>query len=105
MVASARADEHFDPFASMHGQPPKHKRVYEGLGPDSLTAEEIQKYAAPALDPVVSRRIQAMLDVRAADGGAVIGDRGDRQFFGWKVTGVSQVWRQDGAMKYPVQLT
>jgi len=103
-AAPAQAD-HFDPFASMHGQPPKHKRVYEGLGPGSLSAAEIQKYAAPPLAPAVSRRIQAMLDVRSAGGDAVIGDRGDRQFFTWKVTGVSQVWRQDGAMKYPVQLT
>lgn len=53
----------------------------------------------------MSRHIQAVLDGSGAGGDAVLGDRGDRQFFTWRVTGVNQVWRQDGAMKYPVQLT
>jgi len=103
-VVPARADQRFDPFASMHGQPPAKKRSYEGLGPESLSPEEVAKFAAPALDPAVSRRIQAMLDVRGAGGGAIT-DKGDRQYFTWRVTGTNQVWRQDGAMKFPVQLT
>jgi dipeptidyl aminopeptidase/acylaminoacyl peptidase len=88
MVAPARADQ-FDPFASMHGQPPKPKR----------------DYAPRALDPALSRRIAAMLDLRGAGDGAALGDHGDREVFTWNVTGTNQVWRQDGPMKYPVQLT
>ncbi|NVB79023.1 MAG: S9 family peptidase [Kofleriaceae bacterium] len=45
-----------------------------------------------------------MLDVRGAGGGALTKD-GARMFFNWRVTGTTQVWRQDGAMKLPVQLT
>jgi dipeptidyl aminopeptidase/acylaminoacyl peptidase len=77
---------------------------YTGLGAESVSAEVIAKFAAPPLDPKVSRRIQTMLDVRGAGGGAMTSD-GKRMFFSWRVTGTTQVWRQDGAMKLPVQLT
>ena len=77
---------------------------YSGLGADSVTAADIAKFAAPPLDGKVSRRIQTMLDVRGAGGGALTRD-GKRMFFNWRVTGTTQVWRQDGAMKLPVQLT
>jgi len=102
----AHADTHFDPFTSMHGRPPEPaKKVgYSGLGAESLSPEVIAKFAAPPLDPAVSRRIQAMLDVRGV-GGGIVGNRGDRQYFSWRVTGTAQVWRQDGPMKFPVQLT
>ncbi|MBV8757134.1 MAG: S9 family peptidase [Deltaproteobacteria bacterium] len=45
-----------------------------------------------------------MLDLRGI-GGGVISDRGDRQFFTWRVTGTEQVWRQDGPRAWPVQMT
>lgn len=77
---------------------------YSGLGAESVTADDIAKFAAPPLDSTVSRRIQTMLDVRGAGGGALTKD-GARMFFNWRVTGTTQVWRQDGAMKLPVQLT
>ena len=77
---------------------------YSGLGAESVTAEDIAKFAAPPLDSKVSRRIQTMLDVRGAGGGALT-KNGARMFFNWRVTGTTQVWRQDGAMKLPVQLT
>ncbi|MBX3157476.1 MAG: S9 family peptidase [Deltaproteobacteria bacterium] len=77
---------------------------YTGLGADSVPASEIAKFAAPPLDEHVSRKIQAMLDVRGP-GNGVITSKGDRMVFGSRVTGTAQVWRQDGAMKFPVQLT
>jgi prolyl oligopeptidase PreP (S9A serine peptidase family) len=45
-----------------------------------------------------------MLDVRGASGGDLTRN-GKRMFFTWKVTGTTQVWRQDGPMTLPVQLT
>ena len=45
-----------------------------------------------------------MLDVRAPGPGVVSPD-GKRLFFGWRVTGTSQVWRLDGPRSFPVQLT
>jgi len=94
----------YDPFAYAHGRPPAMKHPYSGLGTATVSPEDIQKYAPAALDPAVSRHIQALLDVRGADAG-VITAKGDRMFFAWKITGTAQVWRQDGAMKYPIQLT
>src|SRR3569623_114979 len=100
----ARA-QRFDPFSSMHGQPPKPKVAgYSGSGAESVSPEVIARYAAPALDERISRRIAAMLDVQGMTGG-IVSDRGDRQYFTWRVTGTPQVWRQDGPQKWPVQLT
>jgi dipeptidyl aminopeptidase/acylaminoacyl peptidase len=78
--------------------------TYSGLGAESVTAADIATFAAPQLDAKVSRRIQTMLDVRGTGGGALTA-KGDRMFFNWRVTGTTQVWRQDGAMRLPVQLT
>ena len=77
---------------------------YSGLGAESVTAAEIAKYTAPPLDERVSRKIQAMLDVRGA-GNGLITSKGDRMVFSSAVTGTPQVWRQDGPMKFAVQLT
>lgn len=77
---------------------------YKGLGADSVPAETVAKFAPPPLDHDVSRKIQAMLDVRGPGAGLVT-SKGDRMLFAWRVTGTSQIWRQDGPQKMPVQLT
>src|SRR5437879_6304942 len=77
---------------------------YTGLGAESLPAAELAKYAAPPLPEQVSRRIQAMLDVRGA-GNGFITPNGDRIVFASRVTGTPQIWRQDGPMSFPIQLT
>ena len=103
----AGADSKVDPFATPHAtkQPPAAERApYSGLGAESVSAEDIAKFVAPPLDAQVSRRIQAMLDVRGS-GSGLITARGDRMFYTSAVTGSPQVWRQDGAMKFPVQMT
>ena len=86
---------------------------YAGLGADSLSPQDIARFAPPPLDGRRSRRIQAMLDVRGngvtagveGAGVSLMTAKGDRQFFRSVVTGIDQVWRQDGPMSYPVQLT
>jgi len=83
---------------------PKAARGYTGLGAESVSPEDVARYAAPPLAPAVARRIQAMLDVRGAGSGAIT-SKGDRMFFTSPITGSPQVWRQDGPMRFPVQLT
>ena len=78
--------------------------AYSGLGADSISAQDIARFAPPPLDERVSRRIQAMLDVRGAAPGQST-SKGDRQFFTSRLTGVDQVWRQDGPMKLAIELT
>jgi len=77
---------------------------YNGLGAESISPQEVARFAAPPLDPAVSRRIQAMLDVRGA-GAGFLTSKGDRMLYTSRVTGTSQVWRQDGPMRLAVQLT
>jgi dipeptidyl aminopeptidase/acylaminoacyl peptidase len=84
--------------------PPPRSGGYSGLGAESVSPQEIARYAPPALDPRMSRKIQAMLDVRGSGTGLTT-SRGDRQIFTSRTTGTTQIWRQDGPMKFPVQLT
>ena len=77
---------------------------YEGHGLTSLPAEVLQKYRPQPLPGDVSRRIQAFMDI-SGPGMGVIAPDGKRLFFGWSVTGVAQLFRLDGAMRFPVQLT
>lgn len=77
---------------------------YAGLGAESVSPEVVARFAPTALDPAVSRSIQTLLDIRGAGSGLVTA-RGDRMVFASKVTGTTQVWRQDGPGKLAVQLT
>ncbi|NRF69060.1 S9 family peptidase [Aquincola sp. S2] len=45
-----------------------------------------------------------MLDLRPP-GAGVLSPDGKRLYFSWRVTGVDQVWRLDGADRFPLQLT
>ncbi|HTL38666.1 MAG TPA: prolyl oligopeptidase family serine peptidase [Kofleriaceae bacterium] len=98
-----------NPFEKPHGVPASMKptpppSTYAGLGAESMSPEDVAKFAAPPLDPKVSRMIQSMLDVRGAGGGAITKD-GKRQYYTSSITGTPQVWRQDGPMKLPSQMT
>ena len=64
----------------------------------------LARYSPRPLEATLSRPIQAMLDVRAP-GAGVLSDDGRRLFFSWRVTGTNQLWRLDGADRFPVQLT
>lgn len=101
LASQALAQPSKQPAPPMRPPPPG---GYTGLGAESVSAKDIARFTAPPLDPAVSRRIQAMLDVRGA-GSGIITSRGDRMLFTSAVTGVPQVWRQDGPMRFPVQLT
>ena len=77
---------------------------YSGLGADSLSREEVARYAPSPLDAQTSRRIQALLDVRGSRAGYTT-SRGARQVYTSRLTGIDQVFRQDGPMQFPIQLT
>lgn len=77
---------------------------YGGFGSETVTPEVIRRFAPPSLPPELSARIQSLLDVRSSGAGLVSPD-GRRLYFGWAVTGLSQVWRVDGPERFPVQMT
>ena len=77
---------------------------YTGHGAGSVRPEVVARYAPPPLDPASTRRIEALLDVRAPGLGIVSPD-GRRLYFGWRITGTSQVFRLDAPLGFPVQMT
>jgi dipeptidyl aminopeptidase/acylaminoacyl peptidase len=77
---------------------------YTGLGVASVDPEILKRYAPTPLPSDLSRRIQAMLDVRSAAPGALSPD-GKSLYFTWTVTGQRQVWRVDGPQRFPIQVT
>jgi protease II len=78
--------------------------TYSGLGADSVNKEIVAKFAPPPLDPSFSRTIELMLDVRAPGLGIPAPD-GNALYFGWGITGSSQVFKLDKPKGFPVQLT
>jgi len=79
-------------------------QTYSGHGASSVSKEVLEKFAPKPLSEALIRGIQAMLDVRSPNGGMLSPD-GKALYFGWRVTGVPQVWRIDGPGRFPVQLT
>lgn len=77
---------------------------YAGHGAESVPPEILAKYAARPLPPALARRIQTLFDVRAPGAGMLTPD-GRALYFTWTITGVRQVFRVDGAMRFPTQLT
>jgi dipeptidyl aminopeptidase/acylaminoacyl peptidase len=77
---------------------------YEGFGKDSVDPKIIAKYAPTPLKPEVSRKIQAMLDLRSPGMGILSPDK-KSLFFSWRVTGTNQVWKLNSPMGFPVQMT
>lgn len=77
---------------------------YAGHGAESVSKEVLERFAPKAVPEDLARSIQARLDVRSPGMGRLTPD-GKRLFFSWRVTGVAQLWRLDGPMTFPVQMT
>jgi hypothetical protein len=80
-------------------KPPGKSDGYSGLGAESVSAQEIAKYAAAPLPETVTRKIQAML-VRGA-GTGILTSKGDRMVFSTRITGIAQIWQQDDEVRDP----
>ncbi len=77
---------------------------YSGHGAETVSPEILAKFAPTPLPFDLSRKIQVTMDLRAPQMGRVSPD-GARLFFGWSVTGSGQIWRLDGADRFPIQMT
>ncbi|MBT3981499.1 MAG: prolyl oligopeptidase family serine peptidase [Bacteriovoracaceae bacterium] len=80
------------------------KKEYSGVGHASLSSEIIKKYSPRSVDPETLRKVEASMDIRTPSLGVISPD-GSKLFVNWNVTGVNQIWRLDGPMKFPVQMT
>jgi len=77
---------------------------YQGYGAESVAPETIARFAPAPLDPALARGIQAMLDVQAP-GMGMLAPGGRKLYFAWRITGTQQLFRLDGPMGFPVQMT
>lgn len=78
--------------------------AYKGLGLESLDQATLARFAPAPLDSSVSRRVQSMMDIKSPGMGLVSPD-GKTLHFSWTITGVSQIWKLDGPMRFPRQMT
>jgi len=76
---------------------------YSGHGADSVGKEVVAKFAPPPLDSRFTRSIELMLDVRAPGLGIPSPD-GKALYFGWGITGSSQVFKLDKPKGFPVPI-
>ncbi len=77
---------------------------YKGFGKDSVDPQTLKQFAPTSLEPELSRKIQMMLDLRAPGMGMLSPDK-KTLFFTWRVTGSSQVWKVNGPLGFPIQMT
>lgn len=77
---------------------------YKGHGAESVSAEDLKRFAPPPLNPVMINKLKKMFDVTSPGMGMLSPDH-KTLYFTWRVTGQSQVWKIDGPQKFPVQLT
>jgi dipeptidyl aminopeptidase/acylaminoacyl peptidase len=77
---------------------------YQGIGGGSVSAEDVALYAPKNPDPKIMNKVQLGLDIRTPGMGYLTED-GKKLFVDWSVTGSHQVWKLNGPMGFPVQLT
>lgn len=84
-----------------------HRKVqadYSGHGTETISMENLKKYAPPALKPEMANKLSKMLEVAAPGMGMLSPDK-KTLYFSWRVTGQSHVWKIEGPQKFPVQMT
>src|ERR1700722_4023752 len=77
---------------------------YSGHGADSIPPEVLEKFRPRSVPSDLGRRIESLIDIRAPGIGRLSPD-GKSMYFGWNITGISQVWKLDGPRSFPRQLT
>jgi dipeptidyl aminopeptidase/acylaminoacyl peptidase len=77
---------------------------YQGLGAESVSPELLKTYAPPSLDPKLVDNVRHMYEI-ASPGVGMIAPFEHALYFTWGITGVSQVWRTSGPLKFPRQVT
>jgi len=82
----------------------KNGGVYHGHGAESVDPKALASFAPPPLAPEMVRRVRKILEVTAPGLGLLSPD-GKVMYFTWTVSGVAQIWKLDGPMRFPVQMT
>lgn len=78
--------------------------TYKGHGATSVDPSVLSAYAPPSLPRENERFVQNILEITAPGLGKLSPD-GKTMYFGWSVTGVAQIWKVDGPLRFPIQMT
>ncbi len=87
-----------------HKSQKKSEANYQGLGVESVSADDLKNYKAQKLPPSIENKISLILDTQTPGGGVLHPD-GKTLFFSWRISGSSQVWKLNSPQGFPVQLT
>lgn len=77
---------------------------YRGHGAESVSPQELAKYAPPTLPASEAEKVRKLLELQAPGVGQLSPD-GKALFFTWSITGTSQVFKIDRPLGFPQQLT
>ncbi len=80
------------------------KKEYQGLGAESVSPETLKTYAPPTLEAKLADQVRHMFEI-ASPGVGMMNPPEHTLYFTWGVTGVPQVWKVDGPLKFPQQVT
>jgi dipeptidyl aminopeptidase/acylaminoacyl peptidase len=86
--------------------PPKEQAPaqYQGHGSASLDPALVEKFRPKPIDSALSRKLQALMDLRAPGVGELT-PNGKQLYFSWSISGVPQLWMITGPDRFPKQLT
>ena len=82
----------------------KSTQDYKGLGAESVSPEILKLYAPPTLPSDLMTNVRHMIEI-ASPGVGIIAPIEKALYFTWGITGVPQVWRVEGPLKFPRQIT
>jgi dipeptidyl aminopeptidase/acylaminoacyl peptidase len=77
---------------------------YQGHGAASLDPAVLEKFRPRPLQSALSRKLQALMDLRAPQTGE-LSPNGKQLYFSWSISGVPQLWMLKGPDRFPAQLT
>jgi protease II len=81
-------------------QPP----TYSGHGAGAVDPKVVAAFAPSSLPADVSRFVQNMMEI-ITPGLGLLSPDGNTMYFTWTITGVPQIWKLDGPMRFPTQMT
>ncbi len=80
------------------------QEIYRNWLALSVSEADLKSYPPTKVPEAVAASVESILDIRAP-GRGVLSPDGSKLFFNWNITGVSQVWRINGPLTFPVQMT
>lgn len=79
-------------------------QAYSGLGLSSISDADLKTYAPPQVPMTTKDHLKKFFSLRTP-GSGILSPNGKELYFGWSVTGETQVWKLMGPNRFPIQMT